>query len=148
MELSDQLKKLRIEYGLSQEELSEKSGLSLRTIQRIENGESKPREDTLNLLAKALEISTEKFSINDLSENDLTYNTILNKIPWFLISLTTIGVGLGLSVSLNVFNDSNEGNYSDIGIAFGLFLAITGCGLLSGVILEKIFNLFKKESKI
>ena len=32
------LKKLRTAENLSQEQLSEKSGLSLRTIQRLENG--------------------------------------------------------------------------------------------------------------
>jgi transcriptional regulator with XRE-family HTH domain len=35
---STQLKKLRTAENLSQEQLSEKSGLSLRTIQRLENG--------------------------------------------------------------------------------------------------------------
>ncbi|MCB0540285.1 MAG: helix-turn-helix transcriptional regulator, partial [Bacteroidetes bacterium] len=33
--------------GLSQEELAEKAQVNLRTIQRIENGENKPREKTL-----------------------------------------------------------------------------------------------------
>ena len=37
------IKELRKQKGMSQEFLSEESGLSLRTIQRIENGESSPR---------------------------------------------------------------------------------------------------------
>lgn len=44
--LQQRLKELRILQGLTQEELTEKTGLSLRTIQRIESGESVPRGDT------------------------------------------------------------------------------------------------------
>ena len=40
--LSKRLKELRNQRGLSQELLAEDSGLSLRTIQRIENSETKP----------------------------------------------------------------------------------------------------------
>lgn len=54
-ELQKRVKNLRIKQGLSQEELSDKTGLSLRTIQRIENGESVPRGDTLKRLAIALQ---------------------------------------------------------------------------------------------
>ena len=53
------IKTLRNSKGYSQELLSEKSGLSLRTIQRIENGESDPRGDTLLRLASALEVAPE-----------------------------------------------------------------------------------------
>lgn len=44
----------RQQKGLTQEELAELSGLSVRTIQRIENGESLPRSYTLKVIAKAL----------------------------------------------------------------------------------------------
>lgn len=46
-ELSSLIKKIRADKAFSQEDLSEKSGLSLRTIQRLENGETEPRGDTL-----------------------------------------------------------------------------------------------------
>ena len=36
MELSKRIKELRINKGLTQTDLSDKSGISLRTIQRIE----------------------------------------------------------------------------------------------------------------
>jgi len=59
MKQTHHIKTLRISKGYSQELLSERSGLSLRTIQRIENGESEPRGDTLLRLAKALEVAPE-----------------------------------------------------------------------------------------
>lgn len=52
--LAQRIKHLRILSGFSQEELSERAQLSLRTIQRIENGESQPRGYSLQRLAKIL----------------------------------------------------------------------------------------------
>jgi len=56
-ELAQRIKELRNRKGYSQEELSEKTGLSLRTVQRIENGETKPRGDSLRRLATAFDVS-------------------------------------------------------------------------------------------
>lgn len=61
--LSKKVKELRIRKGFSQEELAEKSGLSLRTIQRIENGETDPRGDSLQRLSAAFDVQP-----NDLIE--------------------------------------------------------------------------------
>lgn len=58
--LSRKVKELRIRRGFSQEELAEKAGLSLRTIQRIENGETDPRGDSLRRLTAALDSSPDE----------------------------------------------------------------------------------------
>lgn len=50
------LVKFRLKHNLTQEQLSEKSSISVRTIQRIENG-IQPKGHTLKALAKALEIN-------------------------------------------------------------------------------------------
>lgn len=55
--LAKRVKELRKRNGLSQEELTENSGLSLRTIQRIETGETQPTGDTLKRIAKALNVT-------------------------------------------------------------------------------------------
>lgn len=52
--LSQSVKELRNRRGMTQEVLAENSGLSLRTIQRIENNETVPRGDSLKRLAVAL----------------------------------------------------------------------------------------------
>ena len=57
--LAQKIKECRISAGSSQEELAEKTQLSLRTIQRIENGETQPRGDSLKRLALALGVATE-----------------------------------------------------------------------------------------
>jgi|GEM_PF-1648968 len=47
--------------GYSQELLAEESGVSLRTIQRVEQGETVPRGHTVQALATALGVSLEAF---------------------------------------------------------------------------------------
>ena len=60
--VANKIKELRKRKGFSQGELSENSGLSLRTIQRLENGETKPRGDTLKRLAASFGISSDKIT--------------------------------------------------------------------------------------
>ncbi|MFC4163017.1 helix-turn-helix domain-containing protein [Epilithonimonas zeae] len=50
-----ELKKIREKQNLTQEELAEKSGLSVRTIQRIEAG-TEPKGYTLKTLASSLDV--------------------------------------------------------------------------------------------
>ncbi len=56
MNLGKQIVSHRKNLGYSQKELSQFSGISVRTIQRIEKGEVYPRGHTLRTLAKSLKI--------------------------------------------------------------------------------------------
>jgi len=58
-EIGEKIKELRKKKGLSQEELADAAGINLRTIQRIENNESEPRGNTMNLICKVLDIHAE-----------------------------------------------------------------------------------------
>ena len=53
--LASKIVKLRKERGLTQEKLAEKTNLNIRTIQRIESGEVKPRLFTLKVLSETLD---------------------------------------------------------------------------------------------
>jgi transcriptional regulator with XRE-family HTH domain len=48
------IKELRIAKGMTQQQLADESGITLRTIQRIENGDVKPSLHSLNSLSKIL----------------------------------------------------------------------------------------------
>ncbi len=50
------LSELRLEKGMTQEELATATGISLRTIQRIELGQVKPRIYSLKKIAEALKV--------------------------------------------------------------------------------------------
>ena len=54
MEFGARLKEIRTSLNCSQKELSEQTGLTLRTIQRIENNEVKPSLYSLKVIGEAL----------------------------------------------------------------------------------------------
>lgn len=56
-ELSSKIKSARLEKGYTQAELAQLTGLSLRSVQRIENGKVLPRSYTLRVIADKLGIS-------------------------------------------------------------------------------------------
>lgn len=76
--LSNRIKNFRILKGFSQEALAEHSGLSVRTIQRMENNDRIPNADSLKKVAEALGISIEELSKNTKSLSDLQYLKALN----------------------------------------------------------------------
>ncbi|WP_028021571.1 2TM domain-containing protein [Enterovibrio calviensis] len=63
------IRKLRLQRGWSQEQLSEMSGLSVRTIQRIERGD-KPGLESLKSLAAVFELQVS--DLQKLPEPDMT----------------------------------------------------------------------------
>jgi transcriptional regulator with XRE-family HTH domain len=69
--LAKKLKELRAKRGISQEFLADESRVSLRTIQRIENEESKPTGETIKRIAFALDIE-----FNELMESSVLEKTI------------------------------------------------------------------------
>lgn len=77
------VQKRRLDKGWSQEELARHSGLSTRTIQRIESGQ-KPGLESLKCLAAVLETSistlTQEQAMTKPNESDSTENMMLMQI--------------------------------------------------------------------
>ena len=61
MEFGARLKEVRTSLKISQKELSEQSGLTLRTIQRIENNEVKPSLYSLKVISEVLKTDLSDF---------------------------------------------------------------------------------------
>ncbi len=57
MNFGEQLKELRSSKGLTQQELSEKSGVALRTVQRMERNEVKPSLYSMNAIGEVLGVN-------------------------------------------------------------------------------------------
>ncbi len=62
MEFGERLKEFRTSLNCSQKELAEKTGLTLRTIQRIENNEVKPSLYSLKMIGEALKTDSSEFA--------------------------------------------------------------------------------------
>jgi transcriptional regulator with XRE-family HTH domain len=64
-ELGRKISEIRKAKGLTQEELVEKCNISVRTIQRIENGEVTPRSYTIKTILAALD-----YDLNSIPDDD------------------------------------------------------------------------------
>ncbi|MCL1678789.1 helix-turn-helix domain-containing protein [Elizabethkingia miricola] len=86
------LKTARELKNLTQEELSEKSKISVRTIQRIEAG-TEPKGHTLRSLARALDV--EEYSLQDkmiVSETEISKDETTSKEEFTEVNYTSVKI--------------------------------------------------------
>jgi transcriptional regulator with XRE-family HTH domain len=72
MTLSQKISAARNKKGITQEELAGLMKVSVRTIQRIESGESTPRKYTLKAVAEALDLLLEELSSESVDDKEET----------------------------------------------------------------------------
>lgn len=89
--LANRVIELRKRQGFSQEFLAEESGVSLRTMQRVENGETKPRGDTLQRIAKGLGITSEEL-IGWKLDSNTSYLSMLNGSALSFLLFPILGI--------------------------------------------------------
>ncbi|MDN5201696.1 helix-turn-helix domain-containing protein [Fulvivirgaceae bacterium BMA10] len=89
--LAIKVKELRAQRGMSQETLAEESGLSLRTIQRIENNETSPTGDSLKRLSNALNVNPDEL-IDWTIKEDKKYLTFLNLSALTFLFFPLLGI--------------------------------------------------------
>lgn len=90
-QLATRIKELRNQKGISQEFLAEESGLSLRTIQRIENGETNPTGESLKRLANALNVNPDELIDWSIKE-DPKFLTFLNLSALTVLFFPLLGI--------------------------------------------------------
>lgn len=139
------VRKLRLEKGLSQEQLAHMAGISTRTLQRIERGANASPE-TLKCIASVLEtdfenlrkeqeMPTEKPELPKLSADEKEAMEYVRDIKAFYMHLFVFAVVItGLTI-INLF--FTPGYFWVLWAAFGW-----GIGLLShGLSVFEVFNL-------
>ena len=89
--LATRVKEFRTQKGMSQEVLAEESGLSQRTVQRIENGESNPTGDTIRRISNALNINPDEL-IDWTIKEDKGYLIFLNISALSFIFFPLLGI--------------------------------------------------------
>ncbi|WP_343013362.1 helix-turn-helix transcriptional regulator [Gemella morbillorum] len=77
---SKNMRKRRIELGLSQKELAKKVGVSFRTIQNYENKKTTPTSAVMEAISIALGMGLEKLINDNESSNKIQLAEILEKI--------------------------------------------------------------------
>lgn len=101
-----ELKRRREEQHLTQEELSEKSGISVRTIQRIESGQV-PKGHTLKALSIALNLPSDKLTPTQTEEViKINHVKLINlaSLPLVFLPLASIALPLLLMIGLKQIN--------------------------------------------
>ena len=91
MELGERLKELRTSMNCSQKELSQQTGLTLRTIQRIENNEVKPSLYSLKVIGQALKTDVSDFvKKSDTKPYEFNLTLKITDMNQFLNDLKTL----------------------------------------------------------
>ena len=82
---------LHMEFGERLKELSEKTGLTLRTIQRIENNEVKPSLYSVKAISDALELaSSDLLNTSDTKPYEFNVNLKITDMNQFLNDLKAL----------------------------------------------------------
>lgn len=89
MAILNKLKDYRNLRCLTQEELSKESGISIRTIQRIEKGLTTGSSHTIKTLANALNIESENILVSSINLNEQVTNQ-LGKVKLMNLSILTV----------------------------------------------------------
>lgn len=80
MDGKSRLKEFRTKGGMTQQELADHSGISIRTIQRMERGLALGSPHTIRALAKSLNISNQELIVvTELNENAIEQNVSLHE---------------------------------------------------------------------
>jgi transcriptional regulator with XRE-family HTH domain len=87
--LAERIRQRRVQKGYSQEFLAESANVSVRTLQRIEGGQTEPRGHTLLALAMALDMAIEDLMDFVKKEN----NSVLHAINLSALSFWMFPVG-------------------------------------------------------
>ncbi|WP_052496191.1 helix-turn-helix domain-containing protein [Pedobacter lusitanus] len=90
-EISQKIKELRNRKGFSQEQLAETANINLRTVQRIEAGETEPRGDTLKRIANALNVAPDEL-IDRAEQDDKGFLVFLNISALCFIVFPLLGI--------------------------------------------------------
>ena len=91
MEFGERLKEHRTSLNYSQKELSEKTGLTLRTIQRIENNEVKPSLYSLKVIGEALKTDFSEFAKqSDAKPYEFNFSIKITDMNHFLNDLKVL----------------------------------------------------------
>ncbi|WP_067145645.1 helix-turn-helix domain-containing protein [Pseudotamlana agarivorans] len=129
LNLAQRVKELRNRKGISQEILAEESGLSLRTIQRIENNETVPRGDTLKRLSIALDTSPDEI-IDWKIQEDQNYLILLSISALGFLFFPLLGIIIPLAMWMS--KKDKLKNVNELGksilnfqISWTLFLFLT-----------------------
>lgn len=89
MKIGEHIKEIRISKGFTQTELSEKSGIAVRTIQRIENSEVTPSIYSLNAIGAALDVKLNEVPIGE-NDGKFEFKIVISNFSNLFVDIKTL----------------------------------------------------------
>lgn len=132
---AETIKRWRTERGWSQDHLAELAGVSLRTVQRIENGEQASR-DSLTALAAAFDVNVAAIMV-DPATKARRADARFGGIPDGLLLSFAINAGsflLGLVVFAGISMSDGPGGYSMVVPAFWWAVGVAAHGAVVALV--------------
>ena len=100
-ELGKKIKRMRLNRGLTQEQLAEAVDVSQRTLSGIEIGENFVTAETLDKIIQALNTTSEElFATDHLKEDDVIVEEIKNSINFIAKDSTKLDILYNVTKSL------------------------------------------------
>jgi transcriptional regulator with XRE-family HTH domain len=89
MKIGEHIKEIRISKGYTQTELSEKSGIAVRTIQRIENSEVTPSIYSLNAIGVALDVKLNEVPMG-ANDGKFEFKIVISNFSNLFVDIKTL----------------------------------------------------------
>ena len=139
MKLSDNLKKIRKEHNLSQEQLAEKLGVSRQSVSKWESGQAYPEMDKMIQICQMFNLSVDELlneNYKEVNNNKQSKNSINKFIDDFLDYITkTIDMFSSMK-----FKGKVKCIFEQLILALIFFIAIVFVGLIGKEIFRSVFS--------
>lgn len=135
--LSENLKKIRKEYNLSQEQLAEKLGVSRQSVSKWESSQAYPEMDKLVQISKLYNIDLNDLINNDISEVNKKESSI-NKYTTSFIEFITDTINMFLKMN---FKSKIKCVFEQIIVILFLYLFFTFFRYLGQALFDSLFYL-------
>lgn len=140
MNLSDNLKKIRKDNNLSQEQLAEKLGVSRQSVSKWESGLAYPEMDKVLQICQMFNLNVDELlnqNISEVKEVKESKANVNKFIDDFLNFITKI---IDMFSSMK-FKEKIKCLFEQVIICFILVIIFTAIGLLAAFLLSSIFNI-------
>lgn len=128
------VQKLRVQRGWSQEQLAELTGLSARTIQRIERGQNAPSAESLKAIAAVFEVDLSALrepdmqtpATSQISPEETLALARVRRIKGFYMHLAEYCVIIAMLAVMNIFISPHYPWVIFAAIPWGFYLLVHG----------------------
>ncbi len=110
-QFASRINESRLKKGISQEQLAQLTGLNLRTIQRIEKGDTVPRGDSLQKLSRALGTSPDEL-VDWTIKEDKSLISMLNLSQLTFLIFPLLGVLIPMAIWILQKDKINKVDYN------------------------------------